>query len=108
MADGDDAYEAFRRGVFVERNVARLAVRDDEFPQCGADAGRAADPGVCIEYEYGAAYCFNVRQGGGRVALIIEFENLLQVVEGLFGEDDHGALRAFGRAGFPPLARASR
>ena len=78
MADGDDADEVFRRRGFVERNVARLAVRDDGFPQCGAGAGQAGDPGACIKDEYGAAYCLKMRQGGGRVALIVEFENLLR------------------------------
>ena len=108
MADGDDADEVFCRRVFVERNVARFPVGGDEFPQCGAGAGRSGDPGMCIKDEYGAAYCLKVRRGGGRVALVIEFENLLQVVEDLFGENDHGALRAFGRAGFSPVPRASR
>jgi hypothetical protein len=35
-----------------------------------------------------------VGQGGGRVAFVIEIENLLQVAEGFFGENDHGVLRA--------------
>lgn len=108
VANGDDPDEVFRRRVCVERNVARFPVGDDEFPQCGAGSGRAADLWVRFQDEYGAAYRVDVSQGGGRVALMIEFENLLQVVEGLFGEDDHAVLRAFGRTGFPPLARASR
>jgi len=48
VADSDDPDEVFRRRMFVERNVVRLAVRDDEFPQCGAGSVRTADPGVCI------------------------------------------------------------
>ncbi len=53
------------------------------------------------------AYPFSVFAGSGRVALEIEIEYSVQIIESAFIEDDHVIRRALGRGGDLPSARCS-
>lgn len=108
MPEGNDPNQRFGRRMLVKRDIPRLPMRDDKFPQCRAATKRAAYVRVRLQDQDGAAYRVNMRQRRRRVALEVEFENIFQVVERFLCENDHVILRGLGRCGLSPRARASR
>ena len=114
MAHCCDPYQFVRRRVFIESDIARVSVRDNEFSQPRAAADGASYFRVLLQDDHGAAYFVEVFERSRPIAPQIEFKDVLHVRERIGREDDHAdhadhaMVRAFGRAGFPPLARSRK
>lgn len=108
MPDRGNAHQTFGRRIFIQRDIARLAVGNNQLTKARMASQPSTDLRVGIEYQYRAAYLVDMVERRSGIGLEVELEDPFEIVERFFRKYNHGCFRGLGRGGLFPLALLSR
>jgi hypothetical protein len=114
MANGYYANQLLYRRIFVEPDIAGIAMRDDQFAKhrtrlnvtsLAPTANWPTYLGMLLQDNDCGSNLVDMVESCYRIAIKVDIEYLFEIRQRLFGKVDHGILRSFGLCGASPFAR---